>query len=216
MSIGRLFFGFSGRIGLGAFWASLIVAGFVLGIFFIVYLPKDVVGLNDYVRQLYSGERVPCAYDIIAAIFLFWTTTAITVKRLHDLGKPGSWAVFWCLPILLSTVAIDLAQAGVDQQNPLYSLLSLPLSLVSIGASLYSFWINIQVMFFPGQDEANQYDLEAQSDTGSDFAPSDPITARLAMQRRLDVPTQAVSSARVPTVQRAARPSGFGRRGYPA
>jgi uncharacterized membrane protein YhaH (DUF805 family) len=215
MSIFQIVFSFKGRIGVGTFWAASLSAGVLLGLVFAIFAGAHDGFFEQAAKFWQHPEETPIAIWFCLPVFI-WVTAAINVKRLHDLDMSGWWTLFFCVPILISAIAVDLARAGVDSGNVAYSLISLPLSLGSLLASLYSFWISIQMMFFPGDKQPNNFGPETGSAYASDKSPDegevDQILARRGMAQTAVEPAPVVQ----PKTAQPARPSGFGRRGHPA
>ena len=89
MSIGHLYFKFDGRIGRFTYIVKGLLVLFALTILF-SFIDKQIV----------SG---PGEYGAVAFIWMLlniWMSTAIAVKRLHDLDHSGWWLLWALIPIL--------------------------------------------------------------------------------------------------------------------
>lgn len=88
VSIGELFFSYSGRIGRLHFFIGLVglnIAGFLFGLFFASVDPPPL-----------SGDEIVSLWFLVAA----WPFTALIIKRLHDFNWSG-----WGLIVLLIPLA---------------------------------------------------------------------------------------------------------------
>ncbi len=86
-----LFFGFSGRISRAAYILAALLMTLILG--FLLY---------RIVLAQEAGGAVE-AWDILFSIAIFvslWGQAALGIKRLHDMGRPGIFAVALFLPML--------------------------------------------------------------------------------------------------------------------
>lgn len=105
MSIGHLYFRFSGRIGRFAY----IVPG-VLLLFFLTFL-------FAYIDSLIAEE--PSALFFIWWLLFCWMNLALNVKRAHDLDHSGWW-LLWSLIPIIGTLYISLSLLllkGSDEPN---------------------------------------------------------------------------------------------------
>jgi uncharacterized membrane protein YhaH (DUF805 family) len=216
MSIAQILFSFRGRIGVLTYWASTFGVGFVLGFVYAAYQHKTGahLDLHEFLRLLWLHPEDATTETRVCMSVVLWMLTAIQVKRLHDLGKSGWWALFFCVPIMLLAFAQDFAHAS--QKNGFYALISLLFSLTSIGASLYSFWISVQMMCFPGGRQRNEFgDAPGQHTTATRVQSRDngempestiPIRRGVTLAPALPALVEHVA-----TVQPARQP-GFGRR----
>ena len=85
MTIQQWLFSFKGRIGRRDFWiwmATWIIA--MLLLFFVAY--------NAWLSTQTAAFALVC---------LLWPTAAVVVKRLHDRGKSGAWALLMILAWML-------------------------------------------------------------------------------------------------------------------
>ncbi len=209
-----LLFNFRGRVGRLPYvvlWLSSIAFGFVL-----VRFPVKGAGL------------VPSLILLVFSLAYLWASLAIGTKRLHDLGKSGWWQLIGLAAIVPAILGGIIAQA--------IPVLGLAVSMIAIILSLWSLWIFIQMMFFPGERGSNDYgEPPAQGNTTPDGGTSraTPIAQGLivdggaaAMARAMDAGTGRPTVPQVaraqqrhladgPRLGRATdgrRPAGFGRR----
>ncbi len=108
--MGQLF-GFSGRAGRLIYWAiSLICALVVFGIE--LALPEAKIESGDI-------SMVSLFFAIFTLFLVVWIAIAVTVRRFHDRGKSGWWALALLIPLVGLWFSIELAFfGGIDQGNP--------------------------------------------------------------------------------------------------
>ena len=85
-----LLFGMSGRIGRKAFILTVL---FWCAILAMPLAMAGRMGANAHEGAAWIGFSL-----IIAAFFTTWSVLAATVKRLHDIGFPGGWAIALFFP----------------------------------------------------------------------------------------------------------------------
>lgn len=94
-----LFFRFSGRVSRAAYF----LAGLLLAIIqaFLLYrftlVPEDST----------AGQTWAAAFWLVVLLSL-WSNVALSIKRLHDIGKPGVFAAALFIPIISIVVFIAL------------------------------------------------------------------------------------------------------------
>jgi uncharacterized membrane protein YhaH (DUF805 family) len=89
----QLFFGFDGRIGRAAFWAVQVP---VLALFWLYGQHVDPLLARWFPYSVFEGLSVALAL----AAPLIWVQCAIVVKRCHDRGKSGFWALLLFIPVV--------------------------------------------------------------------------------------------------------------------
>lgn len=102
---GWLFFRFDGRIGREAYWLALALVWVLL--LAALGLMGDALGEN--------GAGLPV---IVLGIVVLWAEIALVVKRLHDRGLPGYWALIVLVPFanLIWLVVVGIMK-GDDGPN---------------------------------------------------------------------------------------------------
>jgi uncharacterized membrane protein YhaH (DUF805 family) len=101
----RLYAVFRGRADRSEFWFFLLF--FLVGYVFVVALD---MGLGSPVVRLASwpgGHLLPMAHMLddvgwLVLLYrpvLFLPSAAVTVRRLHDIGRSGWWGLLWVLPV---------------------------------------------------------------------------------------------------------------------
>ena len=85
--IGRLFFGFRGRISLKIWWLAKFV---VLLVIILLWMLIHRVSAFYWLRQFVVIVSVPC---------VLWSWYVLDIKRLHDRSRMGWWVllVYMCL-----------------------------------------------------------------------------------------------------------------------
>ncbi|MEM9739516.1 MAG: DUF805 domain-containing protein [Pseudomonadota bacterium] len=108
----------------------------------------------------------------IVALFYFWPSIAIPVKRFHDRGMTGWWVLFFALMLIaaIAVAAIGFAALGGLDENPA----GIAVGAVGIIAALVvGIWQLVILGFLPGQKMPNQYGpdpLNPNAGTAETFA----------------------------------------------
>ena len=96
---------FNGRSSRSDFWYFMLL--FMLLYLVVAFVDQRFVDSTVDIRELPLGQFIPMGmvdpevgilvlmYRPIMAI----PTVAVTVRRMHDVGKSGWWCVLWVLPI---------------------------------------------------------------------------------------------------------------------
>lgn len=97
-------FGFSGRIGRGAWWLGqlivIILGGAVIAVAMASlprHLPRSAFESGEIFRLL--GGNAFLAIGCFFALAL-WINIAVTIKRYHDRNKPGVWFLMMFVPYI--------------------------------------------------------------------------------------------------------------------
>jgi uncharacterized membrane protein YhaH (DUF805 family) len=171
-------FGFRGRLGVFEYWGYSLFVGFFAALFVIAFHGRvlDLSELWELGRTFLEHPEEVAPELLWSAGIFFWSVTAIKVKRLHDLNLPGWWSMFWCVPLTLAYLSLDLGKAAVEQESQLFSLLSLLLAFAGLGGAVWSVWISAQEMFFFGDDQSNGFGPPPGAK-----ADRQPVTERIAL-----------------------------------
>ena len=89
----QLLFGFEGRIGRIAFWSVQIP---VLVLFWLYGQHVDPLLARWFPYSVFEG----LTFALVLVAPLIWVECAIVIKRCHDRGKSGFWALLLLLPVL--------------------------------------------------------------------------------------------------------------------
>lgn len=151
MSIFALLFSFTGRIG------RLAYAGVCLGNLFVPSLATimlaAIVGLpvpHTLVELLATASALGAPLAVLNLV-LVWIGFAAAVKRLHDLGRSGWLHVMLILALVVAFGMLAFAAALQSRPGIVGG------GLLALIAILYSAWIGIQMLFFAGDAETNDY-----------------------------------------------------------
>jgi uncharacterized membrane protein YhaH (DUF805 family) len=103
MSMTRLFFSFEGRMSRQPYWlATTVVTAVMFVVTVILYnVVDDCVKIGTFV--------------LLLALFIpfFWSTLALSAKRLHDRNKSARWLfTFYLLPPILKRFAEGAGGSG--------------------------------------------------------------------------------------------------------
>jgi uncharacterized membrane protein YhaH (DUF805 family) len=111
-------FSFDGRVGRAAYLRELI-GGAVLAI--------AILALSPFIMLQFGAEAVACVV-VAALVLMLWNELAVTVRRLHDVGKPGWQCLLLLVPyynvyfgfmLLCMPSEARTNRYGPNPQNPL-------------------------------------------------------------------------------------------------
>jgi len=218
-----LLFGFNGRIGRGQYWLGCMGAG-VAGMFIVFALGLMFAPPPD----LPKGETSPnAAFGALSMglvmLAMSWCGFALQVKRFHDRGKSGYWALAPVVPVMMITVEVI---GGAATNAPIEHVVAN--SLLWFGAlMLINLWFLVDLGMLPGTDGPNKYDHTPGGGSGGGLpaftgAPKAPSAAAAsifgnaeqAMDRAIADQARAAMRSEM-AAARAATPApsgGFGRK----
>ncbi|MEW9807232.1 DUF805 domain-containing protein [Mesorhizobium marinum] len=108
-----LFFRFTGRVSRAAYF----LAGLLLAIVQAFLLYRFTLVAEDSA----AGQTLAAAFWIVMVVAI-WANVALSVKRLHDIGKPGHIAIALFIPIIsiLAFIALCLipGERGPNRYGP--------------------------------------------------------------------------------------------------
>jgi uncharacterized membrane protein YhaH (DUF805 family) len=151
MQLGYLYGSFQGRINRRPFWWATILLLVIVTVLaigtFVAVGPTLTVDLDPEDPRLKTFVFVMQAISLVS----LYPGLALTVKRLHDRDRPGYFAAFLYLPLVIKEIT-DLAGITGDPENA--SPLDLPLYGIIFIASL---WFLIVLGFLRGTAGPNRY-----------------------------------------------------------
>lgn len=157
---------FEGRISRKSFW---------LGLFAIVVI-SVLVGLF-ILPLIASGGFVGRLLPLIMSLVLLYPMIAITIKRLHDRGKPAMpWVAIFFVPGVLFNV-LSLFQIGFTTMEIVGNQIQVPGTgayIMMLIMTAVGIWMLIDLGFLRGNGGENKY--------GADPLAS-PTTGNLAAER---------------------------------
>jgi uncharacterized membrane protein YhaH (DUF805 family) len=127
MDFGYLYTSFEGRIGRKSYWVGTIVLIIVMMVvmFGAVFLIGGSVLANDFQTRLITF--------VLQLLFLY-PSAALMVKRLHDRNRPGYFAAFMLVPVILKGITDLMGMTGDPiNQNGLDYLFNIVIFIVAIG-----------------------------------------------------------------------------------
>ena len=132
-------FSFRGRASRLTYWRTALLC-IALG---------ALVVTAGYFAVIAIGPPGGLVFAALAPILLI--NLSVALRRLHDRGKGIGWLLLFQFgPLVTSALAQQLARAV----SPILQLGSLPLSLISLGLSL---WGLVEIGFLRGQPAANRF-----------------------------------------------------------
>jgi uncharacterized membrane protein YhaH (DUF805 family) len=111
MSVGRILFGLSGRLNRRPYWIASII---FLALIILVTIGSVLVNAQMMQAAFESGGSIEAPTQLTTflilgtGLLLAYPSTAVMVKRFHDLGKSGKWALLLLVPAL-GKMATDLS-----------------------------------------------------------------------------------------------------------
>jgi len=133
-----LLFGYDGRIGRLHYWLGLMAAWAITG-FFAAFAEEAVAGTGDIGRYV--------AFVFIVGT-LIWVHSAVTVKRLHDRGRPAWWYLLYGV----APPALFIAATYFYTTNVL--ALASTLYVLSFAGLI---WVIVELGFLRGTAGPNRY-----------------------------------------------------------
>jgi uncharacterized membrane protein YhaH (DUF805 family) len=209
--IGR-FFSFEGRAKRGTYWfvtLAMTAAIVILACAAVALTVWQVPGAMDLpkeeLRDLVRARVLNFAPLIVLCVVL---GVSVTVRRLHDRGKSGAWAVLFYLPTLLQWFGWATGGSALPDMA---DWLALPIGI----------WALVELGFLEGTDGPNRFDAAAKpahdaplAELPTAYASADrALTA--AIERRAarpEPPIAASAGDQHVKLRRAPQPSGFGRK----
>lgn len=148
MSWGEIFFSFHGRINRKTYWFASVLL-IIVGAFFAALLSYLATG-NPIATEVWgrasarSSLWIPVWLAYFA--FLFWPSSALAVKRLHDRDLPSwLWYLYYAASILLT-----ILNPGVTQTTPAAAA---AITLILI----FQAYVIVQLGFLRGAPGYNRY-----------------------------------------------------------
>ena len=106
---GWLFMRLGGRIGRQLFLLGWLFLTALNGLFLSILLAQE-----EGSAELEAWSLV----TVVAGMFALWASVALTVKRLHDIGKGGAFAVLVFVPLVSIVLLVVLALVpGTESPN---------------------------------------------------------------------------------------------------
>ena len=144
MDMGHLYTRFDGRINRAKCWPGAIVLGIVL----LVVLYGSIFAAGGSIHdQDTRGRTITLAVQLV---FLY-PLAALMVKRLHDRNRPGYFAAFLLVPLVLKGVTDVMGFTG----NPLNPNMLDYVFLAILG--IVGIWFFVELGCLRGTVGSNQY-----------------------------------------------------------
>lgn len=144
MDLAYLYTSFDGRINRKPYWLAAILLAVILTIIFLI------IGFAGGISFGAAGFGFLLLVTIIQLVSLY-PSAALMVKRLHDRNRPGYFAAFLLVPIIL----LDLTNLVGITGNPLHmNVLDYLLNAVIV---IIAIWFLIELGFLRGTSGPNQY-----------------------------------------------------------
>jgi uncharacterized membrane protein YhaH (DUF805 family) len=144
MDFGYLYASFEGRIGRKSYWIGVICLTIVMMVvlYGTIFLIGGSITEPDFQTRLVT---------LILQLLICYPAAAVTVKRLHDRNRPGYFAAFMLVPLVLKSITdlLDITGDPLDQ-----NALDYLLNLIVFGVSI---WFFIELGCLRGTIGPNQY-----------------------------------------------------------
>jgi uncharacterized membrane protein YhaH (DUF805 family) len=180
-------------------------------------LEKGAVNPNAAVAALAMG---------LVMLAMSWCGIALQVKRFHDRGKSGFWALAPVVPAIM--IAVEVI-GGAATNAPVEHVVGATMPWIGV-LMLINLWFLVDLGMLPGADGPNKYDHTPGS-SGSDLTAPSPIfagatretamaatsifgNAEQAMDRAIADQARAAMRAEMAAVRASTPPpgGGFGRK----
>ena len=144
MDMGHLYTSFEGRINRAKYWLGAIV----LGIISMVVLYGSIYAAGGSILELDSRTRM---ITLIVQLVFLYPSAALMVKRLQDRNRPGYFAAFLLVPLVLKGVTDVMGLTGNPfDQNALDYVF---LAIIVVAA----IWAFVEIGCLRGTVGPNQY-----------------------------------------------------------
>lgn len=138
MGFERVLFSFEGRVDRLTWWVAQLVLGVVFAVTFFVF-------------NMTLGPMAA----FLSVVPLYWSLTALNVKRLHDRGHSGWWLLVLVLAGVIGTFSSLVLPLLAGDRNTTQVAIGLIGALIVLG--IWSFWLTLQMMLLRGSPGPNKY-----------------------------------------------------------
>ncbi len=125
----KRYFKFSGRATRSEFWyfmlfnlilSSLVgILGQTLGLFYMI--PLEIPTMNEAGEMVNMMQNIPINLaQMVFGLFLMFPSMAVSVRRLHDIGKSGWWYLIVIIPLLGLLVLLAFFVMGSQEGKNRY------------------------------------------------------------------------------------------------
>jgi len=144
MDMGHLYTSVDGRINRAKYWLGAIVLGIIL----LLVTYGSIYAAGGSVLEQDSRTRM---ITLVVSLVFLYPSIALMVKRLHDRNRPGYFAAFMLVPLILkgATDVMGLTGDPLDQNALDYVFLAI-IGVVGI-------WFFVELGCLRGTVGPNQY-----------------------------------------------------------
>lgn len=142
------------RAWLGFCAVDALILGLCLGVGYVTFYPGE---MEEYLKYsawwapLYDGFLI-CSYMLIYLLLTLPARVAITMRRLHDIGRSGRWALGYYAWLVVVPVSLRIVAAQLSARTLFNWLDVLSLLVVLMLTGLLFVW-----MLRPGQEQPNRW-----------------------------------------------------------
>jgi len=185
----NLLFGFKGRINRSQYWLGILGVSFG-GVMLLMALSFALMPPPDAPKQAAANAAPKMA--LLFGVFMLgmgWSSLALQVKRFHDRGRSGYWALAPLAPVTMIVTSIAGGIAANDPGQAAGAVM--PWFGVM---TLINLWFFIDLGLLPGTQGPNKYD-HTPSGGGSSFALGGPSSAKASSASIFGGAEQAIDRA---------------------
>ena len=123
------FFQFAGRAPRREFWYFMLfsiivsivvgIAGEILGIMYVI--PMEVPVISESGEMINTTQNIPInMLQIVFGLSMIFPSMAVSIRRLHDIGKSGLWYLVGLIPLIGAIVLLVFFTTKSDNETNEY------------------------------------------------------------------------------------------------
>jgi len=123
------FFQFAGRAPRREFWYFMLfsiivsivvgIAGEILGIMYVI--PMEVPVISESGEMINTTQNIPInILQIVFGLSMIFPSMAVSIRRLHDIGKSGLWYLVGLIPLIGAIVLLVFFTTKSDNETNEY------------------------------------------------------------------------------------------------
>jgi uncharacterized membrane protein YhaH (DUF805 family) len=123
------FFQFAGRAPRREFWYFMLfsiivsivvgIAGEILGIMYVI--PMEVPVISESGEMINTTQNIPInILQIVFGLSMIFPSMAVSIRRLHDIGKSGWWYLVGLIPLIGAIVLLVFFTTKSDNETNEY------------------------------------------------------------------------------------------------
>jgi len=123
------FFQFAGRAPRREFWYFMLfsiivsivvgIAGEILGFMYVI--PMEVPVISESGEMINTTQNIPInTLQIVFGLSMIFPSMAVSIRRLHDIGKSGWWYLVGLIPLIGAIVLLVFFTTKSDNETNEY------------------------------------------------------------------------------------------------